>query len=246
MATEHQAITLRCLLERPEMQIRGGTDPQVVDRYSRAMAAGVQFPPIKVARLGDALELVDGFHRTAAMRSLGIKECVAEVIAVASLKEARWEAAKANSCHGLPLKPKQFREVFRAYVAAGQHRQGTGFKSYRVIAAELGGLRSYTTIRNWMRSDFPAVFARMRDDEEECGATGGLRPPRQTRDPESEVADLALKGLDAVAVATEAVTRPILLDRIRARHAEVGLLLKCLAEEEGLDLDPYVSRNLPF
>jgi hypothetical protein len=46
-------------------------------------------------------------------------------------------------------------------------------KSYRKIAAEIGGLKSYSTIRHWMKADFPKI-ARQYSGEETRKGKGGL------------------------------------------------------------------------
>jgi hypothetical protein len=91
---------------------------------------------------------------------------MAEVIE-ASDEEARWISARSNLAHGEPLKAKEHREVFRAYVKAGHcfHKGKQGKqrrpKSSREIAADLHGLRSHTTIVHWMREDFPSIWKAM-------------------------------------------------------------------------------------
>lgn len=51
--------------------------------------------------------------------------------------------------------------MFRAYVKARQHLAGRHrFKSYREISKELG-FAQHTTIRNWMRRDFPKIAGKM-------------------------------------------------------------------------------------
>ena len=210
----------------PQMQLRTKTDPATVKRYAQAMNHGVVFPPILVANLAGVLILVDGFHRVAAMTSLGIRQTPAEVREVATLEEARWLAAKANLTHGLPLKTKERRAVFRAYVKASQHRYGGdrgGLKSYREMAGDLGGAH-YTTLRNWMRSDFPSVFAAMSDDT--GAALGGLPLPeprgRVFAREASEALDKALAALPGV---TEPEDRGWLLAKVedlRAALVEAG------------------------
>ena len=83
-------------------------------------------------------------------------------------REAEWLAANGNTEHPSPLKAKEYRRIFQAFVGARKHHRADGsLKSYREIAAEIAGARGYTTIRNWMRQDFPSVFR----------ATGGHYEP---------------------------------------------------------------------
>ena len=74
-------------------------------------------------------------------------------------REAEWLAANLNTEHGSPPKAKEYRRIFQAFVGARKHYRADGsLKSYREIAAEIGGARGYTTIRNWVKQDFPSVF----------------------------------------------------------------------------------------
>jgi hypothetical protein len=159
-------------------QIRRALVPSAVARYADAMraadsaGAADSFPPVQVRMIpkadgrGSVPELIVGFHRVAAARRAERTWLLAEVIE-ATDEEARWISARSNLAHGEPLKAKEHREVFRAYVRAGQcfHPSKRGRparpKSSREIAAELHGLRSHTTIVNWMREDFPAIWKQM-------------------------------------------------------------------------------------
>jgi hypothetical protein len=70
--------------------------------------------------------------------------------------EARWYAAKANTEHGLPLKAKELREVFRAFIDTRQHVLPHGLMPYRDIAKRIG--KPFSTTRNWMKADYPRLF----------------------------------------------------------------------------------------
>src|SRR5690606_2485769 len=74
---------------------------------------------------------------------------------------ALWMAAKANLTHGLPLKSREVRTVFRAYMKAGKNRRNGELQSYREIAQDLGNRVTYTTVRNWMMTDYPHVARQM-------------------------------------------------------------------------------------
>lgn len=151
--------------------------PATVARYADAMRAADladvpdTFPPIIVRMIpsadgrGSVPELIVGFHRVAAAQRAGRAWLMAEVVE-ATDAEARWISAQSNLTHGEPLKSKEHREVFRAYVRADQcwHRNKQGkqrLKSSREIAADLHGLRSHTTIVAWMRQDFPKLWKQM-------------------------------------------------------------------------------------
>jgi hypothetical protein len=171
-------VRLDALALLPDMQVRTRTNPSVVEGYRRAMAAGAQFPPIRVANVGGALILTDGFHRVTAMRALNWSEVEAAVFEAANLDVARWDGGRANLSHGLRLTRTDRREVFRAYVKAGAHRtkpNGRGrVKSYREMSADLPGF-PHTTLRNWMRADFPSVYRALGSAQDEVRNSGGLR-----------------------------------------------------------------------
>ena len=115
-------------------------------------------------------------------------------------REAEWLAANGNTEHPSPLKAKEYRSIFQAFVGARKHHRADGsLKSYREIAAEIGGARGYTTIRNWMRQDFPSVFR----------ATGGhYEPfdPTQSGKPTLSLAAVVLDTLKDARAAMAAVT----------------------------------------
>ena len=104
-------VKLSELIVDPENQIRVRFDPKTADRYASAMYEGVKFPPITIAVLNGAPVLVDGFHRVAAAKQIGLPSLPA-IIADAKLDELLWIAAEANLKHGLALKRNDARAVF--------------------------------------------------------------------------------------------------------------------------------------
>ncbi|TVM18692.1 hypothetical protein DPQ33_04235 [Oceanidesulfovibrio indonesiensis] len=170
-------LDLDDILVEDQFQIRAKMSGEAIQRYACAYRNEQDMPPLKVARVvtqetgdGEAcppvLLLVDGFHRYAALRQIGAAG-VEAVVVDATWTDAQWLAAQANLTHGIPLKSKELRKAFRMYIKARKHREGQkGFiKSYREIAAELGGLRSHVTIRNWMMKDFPKIARAMTDQD---------------------------------------------------------------------------------
>jgi hypothetical protein len=110
--------------------------------------------------------------------------------------------------HGLPLKPKEVREAFRAFIRAKQHQKPRGqFKSYREMAAELG--KPVGTIHNWMRKDFPRIAEQLGGNEEFKGV-GGL-PEVPTVAPQLAAASTAL---DELVVAFQSTSNPEVRGRI--------------------------------
>jgi hypothetical protein len=78
--------------------------------------------------------------------------------------QAIWVAASANVDHGVPLKAREIRGLFGAFIKSGQHKKPRGkLMSYREMGAALG--RPHTTIRNWVEKDFPRLFQRLRMEE---------------------------------------------------------------------------------
>jgi len=167
-------VPIRDILRDHRFQVRIKLDEGIVSRYLAVYKSGNAMPPIKLAKVRGTLLLVDGWHRLAAFEQLGESTKIAAEIIEATETEALWLAAEANLQHGLPLKTSEIREAFRAYVKAKKHRNERGFpKPYRQIAQELGGLKHYGTIRNWMIKDFPRI-AKQYGSEETPSGKGGL------------------------------------------------------------------------
>ncbi|MFG1313347.1 ParB/RepB/Spo0J family partition protein [Xanthobacter autotrophicus] len=163
-------VDIADIITRADWQVRVRIDDATVRSYASIMRAGGDMPPVSIARIDGALYLVDGWHRLEATKLNG-ETFIEATVCDMSEEAARWAAARANLTHGLPLKPREIRSVFRAYVGSSHHRDGVRFKSYRDIAADLAHHVQHTTVRNWMRQDFPAVFAAMGGGEpaEEAG-----------------------------------------------------------------------------
>lgn len=192
------------LIQDEAYQIRAKTDQGVIARYGTAMKAGAEFPPIIVARLNGAPILLDGWHRVAAARRIGVAALPAMLINRPPT-ELRWAAAEANAKHGVRLKPREVREVFRTYVKAGQHlKQGSRVKSSREIARELHGLVSHAGVLTWMRKYFPAVYRRMRGKDDAGHGDGGL----PERDPEETCVGAIERALDTIHANARGVRDP--------------------------------------
>lgn len=171
LAPTTKTIRITDIVQNEALQVRNRVDQGTVKRYASVYACGNKMPPVQVAVVNDAYVLTDGWHRLAALEQLGRTDVEAEVIP-AKERDLAWLAAKANLAHGLPLKAKEYREVFRAFISSRQHLlENNELKSYREIAQELGGQRHYSTIRNWMMKDFPKIASRMAGQIED--APGG-------------------------------------------------------------------------
>jgi hypothetical protein len=154
---EVHIVSISDIATRKDWQVRFKIDRGTVQRYATAYRSGGKLPPIKLAKIGGTLVLVDGWHRLEAVKFNGGARIEAEVIE-ATDQDAQWLAASANLQHGRPLKKKELRNAFRAYVRSGQHRQRRRYRSYREIADDLANNVSYSTIRNWMKADFRHIF----------------------------------------------------------------------------------------
>lgn len=168
-AIEVQIATIAKALE---YQVRAKTDQATVSRYAEVIKAGVDMPPVKLARVKVSekatplLVIVDGWHRVGAHEKLG-RVTIQATIEDMDPAAAKWEAGKANMGHGLPLSRQERKEVFRRFVKAkqnvlGKHRNGrTKYLSYREMETKLG--INYGTLRHWMKTEFPKIYAEMGD-----------------------------------------------------------------------------------
>lgn len=215
-------------LRDPAYQVRRRLDGGTIAKYAQAYRSEAPMPPVRVMRLpGGTLILTDGWHRVAALESLG-QATVEAVIVDGTEREALWEAARANLVHGLPLKAREHRRVFQAYVKAGQYklpsrRTKGALKSYRQIAADLGGVVSHVSVRRWMQQDFPRLAAKMAAADQE-GPPGGLQDERG-EDPETKLASIARDSLRAALVAARGVLEPglrgTLVETLREALSEI-------------------------
>ncbi|MDH4463120.1 MAG: ParB/RepB/Spo0J family partition protein [Acidovorax sp.] len=152
-----QQVPIADIIRRPGWQVRRGLTVSTIDRYAATYKAGGSMAPVTLARVGGVLLLIDGAHRLEALQQTG-REVVEAVVNTMTETQAEWAAASANLEHGLPLKKAELREVFRHYIATGQHRIKRGrVKSLRDIAKELPGV-GYVTVRSWLMKDHPELY----------------------------------------------------------------------------------------
>ncbi|WP_026046391.1 ParB N-terminal domain-containing protein [Sphingomonas sp. PAMC 26621] len=142
-----QRLAVASVKELEALQMRDGPLRKVhVQALARAMTDGQDVPPIKVARIGRALCVVDGFHRLAAARSLS-REAIEALVAPMDFKAAQVLARVVNVGHGAGLRPRDKAKAFASYIDAGGHLDANGnVKSSRAIRDELPGLYSHTQI----------------------------------------------------------------------------------------------------
>jgi hypothetical protein len=168
-----QTLEISQIIRESKYQVRSSSDQRTITKYRKVLLSGSKMPPITVAKVEDSYFLVDGWHRLAALEQTDHGGTVEAEVVDATQREVYWLAAKANLTHGLPLKSKEIRSVFRAYISARKHLDGERTRPYREIAQDIGGLNSHMTIRRWMIKDFPKIAQRM--GGEAGHAEGGQR-----------------------------------------------------------------------
>lgn len=151
---QDETLKLDAIRTRPELQFRvAGLHPQHIKRLEAVLEAGREpMEPVRVARVNQALFLVDGHHRLEAHRRAG-KATIAAKVARMSLQEARDHARTANTRHGKGLNRDDKLAIWASFVADGGHLDATGSpKTSRAIAADLGGIWSHETVRQKLRA----------------------------------------------------------------------------------------------
>uniref|UniRef100_A4Y095 Uncharacterized protein n=1 Tax=Ectopseudomonas mendocina (strain ymp) TaxID=399739 RepID=A4Y095_ECTM1 len=178
-------VTIARLCRSKEFQVRAKLCPLTCHRYAAAIKAGQTLPPLQVALVDGVPCLVDGYHRAAALEFLGIEGADA-IVTEATRDEAMWMAAQANLTHGLPLKPREVREVFRVYIRTGRYKKGSGeWASYREMGLELG--RPHSTIRSWMEKDFKKLYHAYGDRNRNGKGDDSVRPPPPPADAKAAI-----------------------------------------------------------
>lgn len=177
-----------------------GLDAANVNRIRRALAAGEETrDPIRVARVGKAFYVVDGFHRCEAYLEEG-RHTIPALVAKMSLQEAQEYARKANAANGKPLSRADKEVLWQTYVAEGRHLDDDGIaRSSREIARDLGYIWAHETVRKKLKAlgiemdevvEFPGGYKprdeelteqdleelRTEEAEDAIGALAGLLP----------------------------------------------------------------------
>ena len=95
-----------------ELQVRQSLHEEKVEEYAQRMKDGAHFPPIYCGMLGDgdAVYVVDGFHRLAACKSCGISDVEVIIEAFATRDQMYEYAFRANNIHGINLTDEEIRE----------------------------------------------------------------------------------------------------------------------------------------
>lgn len=193
------------IIREKRFQMRLEMDRSTVARYigvlwtadRRNWRTENALPAIQIAKVGDSLFLVDGFHRLEAMVEFAggagrLGQIRADVV-VATEKEALLLAARANLRNGLPLKKSEIRNAFRAYMDAnGNELEDQSLKSYRAIAVDLGGLCSHMSVQRWMLAEYNNTAKMMSGDE---GADKKNKKPRRDNN-RNEWADASIRDVN--------------------------------------------------
>lgn len=144
-------------------QARLGVQDKQVKAYATAMKNGHKFPPVRLAWIDNKkyLIVIDGWHRVNAAIAVGA-DVIPAIVERMSYREAMGQAALANLSHGLPLKKKELRRVFKLFMKSSIYRKkNKQLMSYREISTALNGCVGHTTIANWMKKDFPRIASAM-------------------------------------------------------------------------------------
>lgn len=172
-------VPLDSVIQLPRLQARKRLNDRAVTMYANMTKEGSLPPPIKVARCGGRLYLLDGWHRMAAgalQLAPGFPNGPQVLALVAPMPESRmpWEAARCNLGHGVQYRAGEFRAVYAAFIKSKQHHKRRGeLMSYREMAAAFGMGVSHVTLRRWTEADHPKLFKALSSHDhgnEEAGA----------------------------------------------------------------------------
>lgn len=174
---------------RADFQFRvEGLDHPNLNRIMATLEAGGEArDPVRVARVGKVLYLVDGFHRLEAYRLTG-RHHIQALVATMSLPEAREEAMRLNAQNGKPYSRKDKQRLWDAYVAEGRHLEHDGkARGSRTISAELGQAYSHQTVLTKLKS--------LGLEIDEGTEFGGVYKPRSLDDDaQADLEELALEA----------------------------------------------------
>lgn len=98
--SERVSLPTESLILHPRYQLRGGTDPETVIRYTDLLENGTELPAIRVWRVDGKLYVTDGFHRVAAYAALH-REIWCDIFE-GDARAAFFDACIANGDHGKP------------------------------------------------------------------------------------------------------------------------------------------------
>lgn len=129
-----QKFPIREIATDRRCQARKEEDPAIVDEYAEAYRAKAKFPPIEVFIVDGAPQLVDGWHRLAAMLKAGLAWATCEVVGTGTIDEAIWRALGANQMHGIRRTNEDKRRAVRLALESPIGNE----QSARVLAEHIG------------------------------------------------------------------------------------------------------------
>ena len=243
-----QEVHIADLVQHRAFQVRRKLDIQRVRTYAAGFKVDgdIAREPILVGRIRSpdrpqrgrppkylegvkvgALVLLAGYHRVQACTDIG-KDTILARIVDTTAKQAQWLAAESNLSHGLPLKPREVREAFYAYLRAGQHRDVRGnVKSLRDMGRKFG--KHHETIRDWLNvPEFRHIHRLFLDD------APSTPPPKEETLPEDDPTEATMTTIDeALRIArnlSPGLTQP---QRARLKVLLEGTLKAIEADDEG-------------
>jgi len=111
MKIQKKTIKLKDLVFDNNFYPRATRDWMKVYDYMTSIEAGVKMPPITVILRKDKYLVIDGWHRSEAVRKLKHKSIKTEVLKGLSDKQIFIEAVKRNITHGQPFSPYDKRNI---------------------------------------------------------------------------------------------------------------------------------------
>ena len=230
-------LPLDSIIKHGPLQVRFKLNGAALSRYEAMTKAGSIPPPIKVGRVGAALYLVDGWHRLesgALQTSQGMgafddeRHHVLCLVATMTVDDLRWQAARSNLGHGVPIKTREMRKVFGAFIKAKQHHKAPRvYMSYREMGAALGV--GHTTLRTWTMKDFPRIAAALGGDH---GNLNGTSPTLEQMTLDDEHTLHALEALQAVRQHAGAVQSPTVRWELLAGLEAAAVALRAMGVAE--------------
>jgi hypothetical protein len=215
----------------PRCQARAGISNETVDEYADAYTEGRKLPAIEVFLVVGVPYVVDGFHRFAAQRKLGLTFIASEVVGSGSLDEAAWYATGVNTTNGLRRTNEDKRKAVRLALATPAGEDA----SNRTIAEHVGV------------SD--KLVAEVRDQVRKVAPAG------RSFDNPDDVADLAppaanvgrIKGKDGKSYPARATTRYVKPETPREQEPDTDDQVRESApdQESEVELDESTSAALP-
>ncbi|MEN2786217.1 hypothetical protein ACFOKI_07425 [Sphingomonas qilianensis] len=212
----------------PELTVREHKHSAVLDA-AQALRAGAEFPPVRVARIGPALYVLDGRLRMAAAERNG-RTTIAAFVARMTWAQASAYAATANVGHGRPLGDRKSKgralEMFLKDPASAK-------LSHREVSRALGGIVSHVTVMTYRDR---MGLAGLKGAKKLEPGEAERRAREAAQDRVGETARKNLKGLEGLyGRMSDPVSRAFFLDSMRAALGDMETAGNVEAVE-GLDI----------